>query len=488
MTRSTVNGLGQGLHGDETTTGAVCYSSLPNSTQGNRGVLRVGDKTSKCPRCGQQGTIVEGWEGFKWHGAPTALHGAQVQCGCPAGSNRLIAQDPPARSARMASPAAATPTARATPPASPAPAASPVAPVSPFSAEQDDEPAEPGFYIVPKSISRQQLVAELFGDAPSPEVMRKFNGLNGSLGDGIVKAGQMVVLADPRNYMCMREEAHLMQAAEEVGVALADLEPEDADFMAEYQAQIAAILGTASTWTGVVAAGMEKHLDDITRTLLKLETLYVDTYRIYGRLNVPEFFSRRKVILDELDGQLFRSAKVRSVLSLGSHPKLQKSLRISSKSLVHHWKKAGGPGKIPGYSNHVKTMSKATNYMKYGGYLAIGIGGISSVLKIKEACETGSSETCKRVAITETTKFAGISLTGIAGAKLGVKESPYVCYKFAPNPKKYAICTIAVVAGSAYVGGEIGAVIGETVGTMAAKESGDAAIMGDVIHDHFLYD
>lgn len=81
MTRSTFNGLKQGLHGDETSSGAICYSSLPNSTQGERGVLRVGDQTSDCPRCGQRGSIAEGWAGFKWHGAPTALHGATVRCG-----------------------------------------------------------------------------------------------------------------------------------------------------------------------------------------------------------------------------------------------------------------------------------------------------------------------------------------------------------------------------------------------------------------------
>ncbi|MEE1922524.1 PAAR domain-containing protein [Pseudomonas sp. 148P] len=481
MTRSTINGLGQGLHGDETTTGAVCYSSLPHSTQGERGVLRVGDKTSDCPRCGQQGTIAEGWQGFIWNGAQTALHGARVRCGCPPGSNRLIALDPPQRSTRMANPGVAPAGARAAQSSSPTTFSSPAAPQSPFSTEQNNEPAEPGFYIVPKSTTRQQLIAELFGEAPSPEVMRKFNGLNGSLGDGIVKAGQMVVLGDPRNYMCMREEAHLMEAAEEVAVALADLEPDDADFMAEYQAQIAAILGSASTWGGVATAGMEKHLGDITRTLQNLEALYVDTYRTYGRLNVPEFFSKRKVILDELDGKLFNSARVRGALSLGNHPKLQKSLRISSKSVVHHWKKSGAAKELPGYTNYIKTMSKATIYMKHGGYLAIGIGGISSFLKIKEACEAGSTDTCRRVVITETTKFVASSAAGIAGAKIGAKESPYICYKFSLNPKKYGTCTIAVVAGSAYLGSTFATDLGEYLG-------GEAASAGDVIHDHFFHD
>ncbi|MDU9392164.1 PAAR domain-containing protein [Pseudomonas sp. zfem002] len=473
MTRSTVNGLGQGLHGDETTSGAVCYSSLPNSTQGNRGVLRVGDKTSKCPRCGQQGTIVEGWAGFKWHGAPTALHGAQVQCGCPAGSNRLIAQDPPARSARMASPAAAA-TSHAAPAAATARNASPVAPAAPFSAEQDNEPAEPGFYIVPKSISRQQLVAELFGDAPSPEVMRKFNGLNGSLGDGIVKAGQMVVLADPRNYMCIREEAHLMAAAEEVSVALADLEPDDADFMVKYRGEIAAVLGETSTWAGVTAAVLEKHMKDITNILIEYQELHQDTYRTHGHFKSREFLEKRRQILAKLDTVLFKSTRIRGFTSLGDHPKLRKSLNVSTKSLVHHWNKAGGPGQIPGYSKYVKSMEKATAYMKTGGYIAIGIGGVSSALLIKEACKTGTNEECTRIALTEGNKFTFSALGGLAAGHAASSLKLCLGRGQKPSIAGYAVCTVTVVGGSswlgAYGGGHLGNVIGES------------------IHDHFLRD
>lgn len=82
----------QGLDGDKTTTGAVCYSSLPSaSTEDGRHPLRLGDKTSPCGVCGQIGEIVEGVDWFIWHGIPTAVHDAMIACGCPPGSNRLIA-------------------------------------------------------------------------------------------------------------------------------------------------------------------------------------------------------------------------------------------------------------------------------------------------------------------------------------------------------------------------------------------------------------
>lgn len=69
MRRGAVNGIGQGLHGDLTTTGAVCISSLPNATQGGGlGVLRLGDKTTPCPQCAKVGVIVDSLPAMKWMG------------------------------------------------------------------------------------------------------------------------------------------------------------------------------------------------------------------------------------------------------------------------------------------------------------------------------------------------------------------------------------------------------------------------------------
>ncbi|SEN55709.1 S-type Pyocin [Pseudomonas sp. ok272] len=103
MGRGSVNGIGQGLDGDVTTTGAVCVGSLPQARQGNRGVLRLGDVTTPCPLCGQAGVIVDSLPAMKWHGIATVLDGAQIHCGCPPGRNRLIA---PLERASRASPQA----------------------------------------------------------------------------------------------------------------------------------------------------------------------------------------------------------------------------------------------------------------------------------------------------------------------------------------------------------------------------------------------
>ncbi|WP_259461822.1 PAAR domain-containing protein [Enterobacter sp. R1(2018)] len=58
--RTDCYGRGQALHGDKTTTGATCYGSIPDSTEFGLMILRVGDSTSPCPKCGQTGRIVTG--------------------------------------------------------------------------------------------------------------------------------------------------------------------------------------------------------------------------------------------------------------------------------------------------------------------------------------------------------------------------------------------------------------------------------------------
>lgn len=78
------------LNGDKTTTGATCIATIETVTCFNKKVLRVGDPTTKCPKCGQAGVVITGQQGFLNHGKLQAIHDSLVQCGCPSGSNRVI--------------------------------------------------------------------------------------------------------------------------------------------------------------------------------------------------------------------------------------------------------------------------------------------------------------------------------------------------------------------------------------------------------------
>nr|WP_256678557.1 hypothetical protein [Pseudomonas sp. CM25] len=162
-------------------------------------------------------------------------------------------------------------------------------------------------------------------------------------------------------------------------------------------------------------------------------------------------------------------------LNLGSYERLKKSLNISTKSLVHHWSKAGGPGQIPGYATHLDKVARLSKYLQYGGYAAIGLGGASSYLKVQEVCRAGETEDCKKVRLTETGGFA----TGTAGAivaTLGANlVSGTICAAVTMGSAGLAapVCGIVLVGASGMAGGVLGGKLGESVGEFIYEATSD---------------
>ncbi|MFJ4131699.1 PAAR domain-containing protein [Pseudomonas cyclaminis] len=322
---------------------------------------------------------------------------------------------------------------------------------------------EPGFYVVPKSMSREALENLLF-PAPDPDVMRKFQALNPKT--GYVKAGAMIVLGDPNNTTCSYQEAQLMQAAQQVDASLDPLTPDEADFLYRHGAEIASFIGHTSTWLGVSAVVMEKHLTNLRDTLQAIERLHQESYRQHGHLKSPQFFAERQRLLAQLDAHLLNSTRLRGQTTLGDHPKLKTALGISSRSLVHHWDKVGAPGQIPGYSAHVEAISRATKYMKTGGYLAIGIGGVSSVLAIEQVCSGDSEAACEKIKFTEGGKFGLSTALGVAGGAFASSASGSICLAIgvATGGVGGVVCVAAIVGTGAWVGTTVGGMGGEYIG------------------------
>ena len=329
---------------------------------------------------------------------------------------------------------------------------------------------EPGFYIVPKSVTREALEATLF-PIRDPAVMRKFQSLNPNTGH--FKAGSMVVLSDPNNTSCTYQEAQLMQAAQQVDASLDSLTPDEADFLYRHGAEIASFIGHTSTWLGVSAVVMEKHLTSLRDTLQAIERLHQENYRQHGHLKSPQFFADRHRLMNQLDAHLLNSTRLRGQTTLGDHPKLKTALGISSRSLVHHWDKAGGPGQIPGYAAHVEAVSRATKYMKAGGYIGIGLGGVSSLLAIQQVCNGDSAEACRRIKFTEAGKFAGSTFFGGLGGWAGGAASGPICLGIgvATGGIGGVICVAAIVGTGAWVGTTYGGLGGEIGGEILYEQT-----------------
>ncbi|NMP25663.1 pyocin [Rahnella sp. SAP-1] len=83
-------GRGQAFENDKTTTGARCIASIDDS-EFDRRIVRVGDMTTPCPKCGERGRIINGESRVEFFGKAVAMDRSEVSCGCPRGTNRVIA-------------------------------------------------------------------------------------------------------------------------------------------------------------------------------------------------------------------------------------------------------------------------------------------------------------------------------------------------------------------------------------------------------------
>ncbi|QXH33866.1 PAAR domain-containing protein [Pseudomonas muyukensis] len=465
MYRVSLDGKGQAVDGDVTTTGAICIASGEGYICDGRKVLRVGDSTTECPLCCQPGVVVEGYLGWISDGQPLAMDGSLVACGCPNGSNRVVA--PLGGMAPSSHPMHGRQTNAATAPSARTLHA-PASAQMPGAIASVQVGLEPGFHIVPRSMSGPQVLAQLLAQDSTLPIAR-IQRLNPTFEQGF-KAGEIFVLGDPDNHhACTREEADLMAAAQRAREALAVLDEQEANFMMQHIGEVAGVLNGASQSMGVGKDMLSRGLGQVGDTLKGLESLHQREFTLHGHLNSPQFFASRRALYQQLDAQL-RSAFLGKYLNLGGHDSLRKSLNISTKSLVHHWSKAGAPGAVPGYATHLDEVARMTKYLKYGGHVAVGLGATSSYMKIYEACRAGETEACKKVRLTETGSFTGALGGGAAGAWGGQMASKYVCFL---GPLGRVACGVAMVGAGSFVGSTVLGQVGERTGEIIYEAAYD---------------
>jgi len=467
--RVNLEGKGQAVDGDVTTTGAVCIATDAGYITDGRWVLREGDPTTPCPRCGEEGTVAEGVWHFTSAGKRVAMDGALVTCGCPSGTNRVVAPlhgEPPSRQSAAASrgvSVAARSTATPTPPSH----------YSPVGMSSMPGSLEPGFYVLPRSMSFPQVLMEL-AQHDSTLPISRLQRLNPTFEQGF-KAGEIFVIGDPDNAdACTREEGQLMAAAEHARRALAVLDFAESDFMMQHQAEIAGLLSNASQSMGVGKDMLDQGLKQVSMTLQQIEQLHQREFLRHGHLNSREFFASRRQLLQQLDGQL-KAAFLNKQLNLGSYERLKKSLNISTKSLVHHWSKAGGAGQIPGYTTHLEKVAKVGKYLKYGGYAAVGLGGVSSYMKVQDVCRAGETLACKKIRLTETGSFSAGLVGGALGASAASSAAGTVCAVFAIGSGGLGVpvCGMVLVGAAGLAGGLGGGAFGEATGELIYEVTND---------------
>lgn len=462
--------------GDPTTTGGRVLAGSTTKIVVYRNAARISDPVW-CPQCNRMGFIAEGNPTFIVEGVAVATHGHAVQCGCPPGSNRLIATQSTVMAAEEGSVAIAPEFAAMAQAAThawaqaisdgsykseftrdiPTQGLTGLTSAEPLSvAPIVQQGVEPGFHIVQSAITRSELEALLF-EQPNAAVLDKFRTLNPQLSN-YAKPGQLIVLSDPENHQCTREEALLMEAADKVNSTLGSMSDDEAAFMVRHRAEIELFLTEGSGAIGIGEVMFSKHLENLKGTLEQLEKLHQRTFQQYGQLQSPEFFAERKRLMAQLDNGL--GPLVRKGIGMPDHPKLKSALGISSRSLVHHWSKAGAPGGIPGYATHIEGVAKASKYIKVGGWVGIGLGASASALKVQEACRVGREQDCRRVRFTEGGKFSGRLAGGAVGGPIGGAA----CVALSATGIGGLLCGVVMVGLGSVAGGAVGESLGEGVG------------------------
>lgn len=206
------------------------------------------------------------------------------------------------------------------------------------------------------------------------------------------------------------------------------------------------------------------HLTRTKSVLVDLEKLHVKTFQAQGNLQGAEFFAKRQKLLTQLDNSL--GPLVRKGVGIADHPKLKSALGISSRSLVHHWSKAGVSGGVPGYATHIQGVARASQYMKVGGFVGIGLGASASALKVKDTCRVGSSAECKKVKLTEGGSFlASVGGSG-AGAYFGAFGATPICIAIGVGTLGVGglVCGVVVVGAASALGGSAGSGLGGKLG------------------------
>ncbi|KQM46946.1 SSU ribosomal protein S2p (SAe) [Pseudomonas sp. Leaf15] len=250
--------------------------------------------------------------------------------------------------------------------------------------------------------------------ALDPHTHTKFDTLNQHIRNTVVLPGQLVIIGDSRTAACTAEEAQLMRSAQNIKLALLAHSATDQFLIKNYD-QLQAILTYSSLGIGSASSAWSKHLAQVEKTLMEIESLHKQ-YLSKGTTGArEEFLVKRRALFSRLDSQI--SGMARFGTGLRNEGSIKKMLGISSKSYWHH-------GEIRGYEERVKHLAKASQILKKGTYIGIALDVGATALEITEACSTGREQACTQATYVEGGKLVfgvgGASLGGSIGASVGI--------------------------------------------------------------------
>lgn len=288
--------------------------------------------------------------------------------------------------------------------------------------------------------------------------MSKFDVLNVHVVNAVVLPGELIIVGDNSTPSCTAEEAFYMKKAFEVHLALMTNGVQGDGFLIENHTLITEALGYSSIGVGSVSGAWSKHLDGIKQTLEEIETAHRDYLRSGTTQARSDFYAKRKVLFERLDGQLKHFARYGS--GLRNQGSIKNMLGISTKSYLHS-------GVISGYADTINGVAKASSLMKKGAYLGVGLSVAGAGTSIYTACTTGRETECRKAKYVEGGKLSGNIIGGTFGGAVGGGAATIGCVAvlgFATGGAGALACAVIGGALGGWGGGEIGGIAGEQIG------------------------
>ena len=110
--------------------------------------------------------------------------------------------------------------------------------------------------------------------------------------------------------------------------------------------------------------------------------------------------------------------------------------------------------------------------MKSGGYIGIGISGVSSLLAVREVCSGDSGAACEKVRFTEGGKFGGSTFIGAVSGGIARSAGGSICVALGVSTGiGGVVCVAAIVGAGAWIGTTAGGVGGEIGGEMLYEKT-----------------
>ncbi|WP_259349669.1 hypothetical protein [Enterobacter sp. RHBSTW-00175] len=342
------------------------------------------------------------------------------------------------------------------------------------------QPVDPGFCVVPDQTTPNTYELELMINPPSgvKELYRELNP------ERKKKPGSILIVADPLSDS--PEKIKKMQIArDKIDAALEPLTVQEAKLLHDNRGAVDAFshqlfadnLSKAGDGLGYISEIGKSYYEETNRILREVEDLYKNTYnRNNGIVSGKEFFGQRTRLFKQLDLVLTKFSKAQ--LNLGEYHSIKRALGLSTRSIMHRWDRTGVDN-IEGYASYIEKSAKLMKIMKTVGYVGIGLDFASYTSNVYDACSKGRESECRKVAITEYSKF---------GTKQGVSYAAGAIGAWAGNSACMWILGLATSEVGA-IGAGLCLVTGIGTGMGAAKMvEGKAEDAGEYFGEHILYE